>query len=87
MCEGYDDKYRQRYGKADRTVILKSGIEVRLADIPDYFKDEQAIRDLIDYRTYKCFGFPRANWGECPARTVKMVMSIKELYHPDVRLF
>lgn len=88
-CEGYDKDYRQKYGGDNRFDLLKCGIEIKLKDIPSYFSDSQALEDLRSFRLWKDFGFPRANWGECPYWYIQLVQTLKELddfYHPQVRL-
>lgn len=84
--EGYSADYRQQFGSADRTTILKSGIEVKLSEVPDYFNDKQAVADILSYYRWKKLGFPKADYEECDNRYIELVDCLKDyddLYHPQ----
>lgn len=63
--EGYDAKFKAMYGSKDRKTLLKSGVEVRRVDIPNYFKDKFLVECLNFYWKYKEYGFPfSGGWAE-----------------------
>ncbi len=85
-CEGYDGHTRRRYGGAERTVDLRSGIAVRMDDIPSYFQDQDLVSAVTFYLRYKRMGLPYGGWGETPNVLVEIVDTIEpldRLYHPN----
>lgn len=88
-CEGYDEHTRRRYGGADRTVDLKSGVTVKMDDISSYFRDKDLVSAVIFYLRYKRMGLPYCGWGETPNILVEIVDTIEpldRLYHLERRL-
>lgn len=87
--EGYSADFKQQFGGPGRVDILKSGVKVQRDQIPDYFKDKQALADVESFIIWKRLGFPRANWEECPNRYVQVVYALKpidDLYNPPQKL-
>lgn len=75
------------YGKADRSVVLKSGYEVLLDDIPGLLgPDELAESALSFYWRYRTMGWPYGpDWALHPARLKEVVEVLEPLdrtYHP-----
>lgn len=65
MMEEYDSSFKPLYGLDTRITKLKSGVEVKRKDIPEYFKDEFLIECINFYWKYKEFGFPYSGgWAE-----------------------
>lgn len=65
MMEDYNSSFKPLYGGDDRTTTLKSGVEVKRKDIPDYFKNHFLIECINFFWKYKEFGFPYSNgWAE-----------------------
>lgn len=87
MCEGYTSEYRRLYGKPDRTTILKCGLEVRLDDIPDLFKDTYLASCIRFFNRWKTMGYPYGPWGLNPGVLVEVVDTLAPLdayYHPKM---
>lgn len=88
MCEGYDADFKHKYGKSDRTVLLKSGAEVSDKDIHDVYRDESSVMDISGYLRWTMLGFAR-DWADVPNRFVQVVEMLKpldDLYHPRMQL-
>lgn len=86
MAEGYDADYEPQFGNAEREVALKSGIFVRLSDVPLILKDGEMIGFYSYYRRFRKFGFHRANWGEVDNITVEAMeifTDLQEIYFPE----
>lgn len=87
--EGYSADYRRRYGRPDRTTTLKSGVTVRLDDIPGLFKDQLALSAIRFYLRFKRMGMPYQNWAENPnalVQVVDLLEPLDSLYHPKMML-
>ena len=70
-------------------VRLKTGQWVNVWDIPEYFKDQEAIEDLKAFRRFQRFGWPYGPWGMNPAPYVDLMESlatVDEIYHPRITL-
>lgn len=88
-CEGYTAKYKRLYGKPSRTTVLKSGVEVRLDDIPGLFTDDLAVSAIQFFMRWQTMGFPYGPWGDNPNRLVQVVDILEPLdkiYHPKQTL-
>lgn len=89
-CEGYDEHTRRHYGGADRTVDLKSGVTVRMDDIPSYFSDKDLVSAVTFYLRYTRMGMPYAGWGDNPNLLVEIVEVLEpldRLYHQKREMF
>lgn len=86
VCEGYTENTRRRFGGSDRTVdLVKSGITVRMDDIPSFFSDKLLVSAVMFYLRYKRMGLPYAGWGNVPNMLVEIVDTVEpldRLYHP-----
>lgn len=75
------------FGNSDRTITLKSNIEIKLDEIPNYFKDEEALKALAYFQRWQRIGLPYANWADCPnwyVELVDMLQPLDRLYNPPV---
>ncbi len=86
MCEGYSEKTRRKFGGKDRTVdLVKSGITVKMDEIPSYFEDKSLVSAVMFYLRFKRMGLPYTGWGSNPNVLVEIVDTIEpldRLYHP-----
>ncbi len=68
---------------------MKSGVTVRLDDIPGYFTDRLAVSAILFYEKFKRMGMPYQNWAENPNRLVQVIdllEPLESLYHPKMML-
>lgn len=89
-CEGYDEHTRRHYGGADRTVDLKSGVTVRMDDIPSYFRDKYLDSAVRFYLRYTKMGLPYQGWGTNPnvlVEIVEVLEPLDRLYHQKREMF
>lgn len=87
LSEGYGYDYEPS-GPLDRETRLKSGIIVRVHDIPSILRDEEALDALRFYKRFKRMGMP-FDWGDCPNRMVLIVdllAPLDESYHPGLSI-
>lgn len=75
------------YGGPERTVVLKSGIEVRLDDIGGILEHDDLCESAIQfYWRYRIMGWPyQGGWAAIPARLSQVVETLEPLdriYHP-----
>lgn len=86
--EGYTAEFEPS-GDADREVKLKTGQWVNVWDIPEYFKDQEAIEDLRAFRNFQRLGWPYGPWAMNPAPYVDVMqelVAVDQIYHPKVTL-
>lgn len=65
--------------------MLKSGQWINVWDIPGILHDEQAFRDVLEFRRFQRFGWPYGPWGLNPAPYVELMSEmtvVEEKYHP-----
>lgn len=89
-CEGYNENTRRHYGGADRTVDLRSGVMVRMDDIPSYFQDHDLVSAVNFFLRYKTMGLPYQGWGNNPnvlVEIVEIIEPLDRLYHPERGMF
>lgn len=85
MSEGFTEKTKRHYGRADRTVDLRSGACVRMDEIPSYFHDSDLVSAVIFFIRYQRMGMPYQGWGTTPNVLVEIVDTLEpldRLYHP-----
>jgi len=86
--DGYTHEYEPS-GDAGREVELKTGQWINVWTIPDIFKDNTAVQDLLAFRRFQRLGWPYGPWGINPAPYVDLMeamMAVDEKYHPRVTL-
>lgn len=75
------------YGDPERTAVLKSGIEVRLDDIPGILAEDELCESALQFFwEFKIMGWPyQGGWATIPARlaqVVKILEPLDRIYHP-----
>lgn len=87
-CEGYTDEYEPS-GPEDRETMLKSGVWVRVHDIPCLLRDADALSAISFFSMWQRLGMPYGPWGENPYPLVEVVDLLEpwdRFYHPPLSL-
>ena len=86
MSEGYTDEYKPS-GPEDRETMLKSGVWVRVYDIPGILRNVDALSAILFFRRWQKMGLPYGPWGMNPNVLVEIVDLLEPLdrfYHPPL---